>query len=71
MILSVLGQIFDPRGGLVSRAVHDLEVPHLEARDGEEGDLEVDVDGLLLVEVALGGLDGGQLEICTQNVFSE
>jgi hypothetical protein len=71
LILSVLGQIFHPRGSLVSRAIHDLEVPHLEARDGEEGDFKVDVDGLFLVEVAFGGLDGGQLEICTQDVFSE
>jgi hypothetical protein len=31
----------------------------------------VDVDGLLLVEVSFGGLDGRQLEIRTQDILSE
>lgn len=69
LVLAILGEVLDPRGGLVAGAVHDLEVPDLEAGDGEEGDFEVDVDGLLLVEVALGRLDGGQLEVRAQHVF--
>ena len=31
----------------------------------------MDVDGLLLVEVALGGLDGRQLEVRAEDVFPE
>ncbi len=69
LVLSVLGEVLDPGGGLVAGAVDDLEVAHLEAGDGEEGDFEVDVDGLLLVEVALGRLDGRQLEVCAQDVL--
>lgn len=70
LVLAILGQVLHPRRGLVARSVHNLQVSHLESRNREERNLEVDVDRLLLVEVSLWGFDGRQFEISAQNVFS-
>lgn len=59
LVLSVLSEVLHPGRRLVAGAVDNLEVPDLETRDGEEGDFEVDVDWLFLVEIALGRLNGG------------
>lgn len=44
LVVSVLGNVSNPRQGLVATLLHDLEVSHLDATDGEVGDLKLELD---------------------------
>ena len=45
LIVPVLGDVPDPGQCLVAGLLYDFQVPHLDTRRGEVGDLELDVDG--------------------------
>ena len=47
LIVAVLRDVAHPWQRLVAALLHDLEIPHLDARDREIGDLEFDRDRLL------------------------
>lgn len=70
MVVTVLGEVPDPGESLVAALVDYLQISDLESRDREVGDFELDVDGVLLVFVAVGRFDCGQLELSIHHVLS-
>lgn len=70
LILSVLGQIANPRECLVATPVHNLQVSDLESRYREVWDLEFNVNWVLLVLVSVRRFDCWQLEFGVHHVLS-
>lgn len=71
MIFSVLCQIFHPRWGLITTTIHDLQIPYLETWHSEEGNFEMNINGLFFIQVSLRRFNSRQLEVSTQDIFSK
>mmetsp|Transcript_5388 Transcript_5388/g.14181 ORF Transcript_5388/g.14181 Transcript_5388/m.14181 type:complete len:204 (-) Transcript_5388:988-1599(-) len=53
LVVSILGDVAHPRERLVAALLDDLQVAHLDARDGEVGDLKLDRDRRLVFLVLI------------------
>lgn len=53
LVVAAGGDVADPREGLVVAALDDLEIPHLDARDGKVRNLELDADGRTILRCLL------------------
>eukprot|EP00053_Salpingoeca_punica_P017751 m.171606 g.171606 ORF g.171606 m.171606 type:complete len:404 (-) comp17279_c0_seq1:208-1419(-) len=61
LVVAVLRDVADPRQRLVAALLDDLEVPHLDTRHGEVGDLKLHANRRLLLGLLAG--NAGQVEV--------